>query len=64
MAILDKDGNAAAFTGKKCIPFAGHIVGDGYSVQANLMASETVWPAMSKAFLENDDLPLAERLLS
>lgn len=64
LAILDKDGNAAVFTGKNCIPFAGHIVGDGYSVQANLMASETVWSAMSKAFLENEDLPLPERLLS
>jgi len=64
LAILDNNGNAAAFTGKNCIPFAGHIEGKGYSVQANLMASETVWPAMSKAFIENDHLPLAERLVA
>ena len=64
LAILDKSGNAAAFTGNNCIPFTGHIEGKDYSVQANLMASETVWPAMSKAFLENDHLPLAERLVA
>ncbi|MEN8192425.1 MAG: DUF1028 domain-containing protein [Bacteroidota bacterium] len=64
LAILDKSGNAAAYTGKNCIPFAGHIEGDNFSVQANLMATESVWPAMSKAFIDNEYLPLAERLLA
>lgn len=64
LAILDKEGNVAGFTGKKCIPFAGHIEGDEYSVQANLMSSDSVWPAMSKAFQKNSSLPLAERLLA
>jgi len=64
LAILDKDGNSAAYTGSRCIPFAGHIEGVNYSVQANLMESETVWGAMEKAFLESNDLPLAERLLA
>ena len=63
LAILDKDGNTAAFTGEKCIPLAGHIEGDNYSVQANLMSSDSVWPAMSKVFKDKSDLPLAERLL-
>ncbi len=63
LAILDKEGNTAGFTGKKCIPFAGHIEGDNFSVQANLMSSESVWPTMSKAFQDNSHLPLAERLL-
>ncbi|MCF6268674.1 MAG: DUF1028 domain-containing protein [Melioribacteraceae bacterium] len=64
LAILDKSGNTAAYTGSRCIPFAGHIEGVNYSVQANLMESETVWGAMEKAFLETKDLPLAERLLA
>ncbi len=64
LAILDKNGNSAGYTGSRCIPFAGHIEGENYSVQANLMESETVWGAMEKAFLETENLPLAERLLA
>ncbi len=64
LAILDKNGNSAAYTGSRCIPFAGHIEGVNYSVQANLMESETVWGAMEKAFLETKNFPLAERLVA
>jgi len=63
LAILDANGNVAAYTGTKCIPEAGHIVGDQFSVQANLMASDKVWPAMKEAY-ENSHGPLAERLLA
>ncbi|MFA3782422.1 DUF1028 domain-containing protein [Melioribacteraceae bacterium 4301-Me] len=63
LAILDVKGRVAAFTGKKCIQPAGDIVGNGYSVQANLMSNDKVWPAMSKAF-ENTKGPLAERMIA
>jgi uncharacterized Ntn-hydrolase superfamily protein len=62
LAVLDANGNAASFTGKKCIQPAGNIVGDGFSVQANLMANDKVWPAMAEAF-KNSKGPLAERML-
>ena len=63
LAIVDSKGNSAGYTGSKCISEAGHIVGDNYSVQANMMLNNTVWGAMSKAF-ENSKGPLAERLIS
>ena len=63
LAIVDSKGNSFAYTGSKCIPEAGHFVGDGYSVQANMMLNNTVWSAMSKAF-ENTKAPLAERLVA
>ncbi|MGQ9643546.1 MAG: DUF1028 domain-containing protein [Ignavibacterium sp.] len=63
LAIIDAKGNSAAYTGSKCIPEAGHIVGDNYCVQANLMLSNLVWSEMSKAF-ESSDGPLAERLIA
>jgi uncharacterized Ntn-hydrolase superfamily protein len=50
VAIIDAQGKVSAHTGSKCIPMAGHHVGEGYSVQANLMLDEKVWPAMSKSF--------------
>jgi uncharacterized Ntn-hydrolase superfamily protein len=63
LAIIDKDGNVAAFTGKKCIPDAGQITGKSYSVQANMMLNKKVWQAMSDAF-ENSSGPLAERMMT
>ena len=62
LAILDVHGNVAAYTGEHCIEAAGHIIGDNFSVQANLMDKNTVWPAMAKAF-ENAKGSLAERML-
>ncbi len=62
-ALIDARGNTAAHTGATCIPAAGHINRKYYSVQANLMLKETVWPAMEKAFLTAPG-PLAERLVA
>jgi uncharacterized Ntn-hydrolase superfamily protein len=63
VAMIDAQGNVAAHTGSKCIQGAGHIVGRNYSVQANLMLNDKVWPAMSKAF-ESAKGDLAERMLA
>ncbi len=62
-AIVDAAGNVAAHTGSKCIPAAGHKLGDGFSVQANLMEKDTVWAAMADAYLSTD-APLAERMMA
>ena len=64
VAIVDAKGNVAVHTGKKCIDFAGHHKGTGYSVQANMMLNKTVPDAMAKAFEANRTLPLPERVLS
>ncbi len=63
VAMIDAKGNVAAHTGSKCIQGAGHIVGKNYSVQANLMLNDKIWPAMSKAY-ENAKGDLAERMLA
>jgi uncharacterized Ntn-hydrolase superfamily protein len=62
-AMVDAAGRAAAHTGGRCIAEAGHRVGDGFSVQANLMEQDTVWDAMAGAF-EAGEGPLAERMLA
>ena len=62
VAMVDAQGNAAAFTGSRCIAAAGHVIGDGFSVQANLMVNESVWPAMKDAY-EHAEGDLADRLL-
>jgi uncharacterized Ntn-hydrolase superfamily protein len=63
VAVVDAAGRVAVHTGRSCIAYAGHRTGDGYSAQANMMASQAVWPAMAHAF-EGADGPLARRLLA
>ena len=50
VAMVDALGQVAAHTGQLTIPEAGHITGDGFSVQANMMLRNTVWPAMAEAY--------------
>jgi uncharacterized Ntn-hydrolase superfamily protein len=50
VGVVDATGRGAAHTGELCIKEAGHLVRDGFTVQANMMASAEVWPAMAEAF--------------
>lgn len=63
VALLDAHGRVAVHTGSKCIKYAGHKTGDNFSVQANMMLKDTVWPAMALAFEKNKDIPLPERII-
>ncbi|HEX2271569.1 MAG TPA: DUF1028 domain-containing protein, partial [Pyrinomonadaceae bacterium] len=63
VAMIDAQGRVDAFTGKNDIQAAGHIVGQNFSVQANLMLNDKVWPAMARAF-ESAKGDLAERMLA
>ncbi len=64
VAILDKGGRVATFTGEKCIDFAGQKNGPDFSVQANMMLTDGVVAAMEKAWIENSNFPLAERMVA
>jgi len=63
VAFIDATGQVAAHTGAKCIESAGHHVGEGYSVQANMMLNDEVVPAMAKAY-ESTEGDLADRLMA
>jgi len=63
VGMIDAQGRVDAWTGKSDIDAAGHIVGKNFSVQANLMLNDKVWPAMAQAF-ENTKGDLAERMLA
>jgi uncharacterized Ntn-hydrolase superfamily protein len=65
LGVVDAGGRAAAHTGAECIPACGHRVGEGYTVQGNLLERETCWPAMAEAYeraLTRGD-PFVERLV-
>ncbi len=46
---VDAKGKAAAFTGKDCLDWAGHVVGEGYACQGNILVPGTV-EAMAECF--------------
>ena len=63
VAMVDAESRAAAHTGAFAIAEAGHITGDGFSVQANMMLRATVWPAMAEAY-QSTKGELVDRLLA
>lgn len=62
VAMVDVQGCVAAHTGARCIAEAAHIVGKGFSVQANMMLNDRVPPAMYEAYTTAKG-DLAERLV-
>jgi uncharacterized Ntn-hydrolase superfamily protein len=63
VGVVDVSGRVAVHTGPDCIEFAGHVHGDDFSCQANMMERETVPAAMAAAF-ESADGDLAARLVA
>jgi len=63
VAMIDASGAVASHTGSRNIPAAGNRTGRWYSVQANLMRNDRVWPAMAHAF-ETTPGDLATRMLA
>lgn len=64
VAIVDNKGNVAVHTGKGCVQFAGDLKGEQYSVQANMMLTDKVPAAMSKAFEASKGKPLSQRVMA
>src|SRR5262245_50929002 len=50
VGVVDAAGSVRAHTGAMCLDHAGHHEGAGYTVQANMMATDRVWPAMAEAY--------------
>ncbi|MHC4137907.1 MAG: DUF1028 domain-containing protein [Planctomycetota bacterium] len=50
LGIVDAQGRAASYTGRQCLAWAGHEVGEHFCVQGNILAGEQVVAAMAKAF--------------
>jgi len=63
VAMIDSGGQVAVHTGENCIPYAGHLLGENFSVQSNLMIRQGVPQAMAEAFQQATG-SLAERMLT
>lgn len=49
IGVVDRNGRAAAHTGSQCHAWAGHVVGDGFTCQGNILIPGTV-EAMATEF--------------
>ena len=50
VGVVDASGEAAAHTGRDCSDWAGHLVGEGYTCQGNILTGPEVLDAMASAF--------------
>lgn len=63
LGIVDAHGRSAAYTGKNCEVWCGHLVADGCAIQGNMLVGGEVLTAMQAAFEAAPREELAERLL-
>jgi uncharacterized Ntn-hydrolase superfamily protein len=62
LGIVDAKGNAATYTGKECLDWAGGRTGNGYAAQGNILVSVETVDAMAESF-EGSSGSLAVRLI-
>jgi len=62
--ILDAGGRIASHTGSDCIDWCGHIEGTGFSIAGNMLAGARVLDDTAQAYLAQDHLPFAQRLIA
>lgn len=63
LAVIDSQGNAAAFTGNDCFEWAGHQVGEHYSCQGNILVGEETIQSMASSF-EREPGDLINKLIA
>jgi uncharacterized Ntn-hydrolase superfamily protein len=62
LGVVDAKGNAATYTGKECMDWAGGRTGEGYAAQGNILVSGETVDAMAASF-EGSSGTLAVRLI-
>jgi uncharacterized Ntn-hydrolase superfamily protein len=62
--VMDASGRIAAHTGRECVDWCGHIAGAGFSIAGNMLAGAQVLDDTAKAYVANEKLPFAQRLIA
>jgi uncharacterized Ntn-hydrolase superfamily protein len=62
VGIVDARGKATAYTGEECMAWAGHVTGENFTAQGNILVSAETVEEMARAFRETDGI-LGERLM-
>ena len=62
LGVVDGEGNAATYTGRECMDWAGGRTGTNYAAQGNILVSAETVDALAETF-ESSTGPLASRLI-
>jgi uncharacterized Ntn-hydrolase superfamily protein len=62
--VMDMKGRFAAHTGDTCVPWAGHLIRDHFSVAGNMLAGPQVIEETARVFAAEASLPFARRFLA
>jgi uncharacterized Ntn-hydrolase superfamily protein len=62
--VMDARGSIAAHTGADCIDWCGHVEGKGFSIAGNMLAGPRVPDDTAAAYVANEKLPFAQRLIA
>jgi uncharacterized Ntn-hydrolase superfamily protein len=62
--IMDAGGRIASHTGTECVDWCGHIEGTGFSIAGNMLADARVLDDTAAAYVANEGLPFAQRLIT
>jgi uncharacterized Ntn-hydrolase superfamily protein len=63
LAVVDRSGSIACYTGEECLEWAGSKSGRNYSCQGNILSGPEVVEEMAKAF-EDTEGRLADRMMA
>ncbi len=63
LGAVDAQGRCFAYTGSECFGWAGHMVGEGFTLQGNMLVGEDTIGAMAESFRSSEG-ELSGRLLS
>ena len=61
---MDAGGRIASHTGRECVDWCGHIEGNGFSIAGNMLAGARVLDDTAQAYIANEKLPFAQRLIA
>jgi uncharacterized Ntn-hydrolase superfamily protein len=64
IAVIDREGTVAAFTGPKTRGWSGHKIGDGCVAFGNVLAGPEVVDAIAAGFASDPGAPLERRMLT
>jgi uncharacterized Ntn-hydrolase superfamily protein len=62
--VLDAEGRIAAHTGADCVDWCGHLAGEAFSIAGNMLAGARVLDQTAQAYVANQSLPFARRLIA
>ncbi len=61
--LVDHRGHTAAWTGRHCVDWAGHLTEQNFAVAGNMLVGEQVLHAMADAFQRHQSRSFGDRLL-